>query len=557
MFQNYQMLFFIVFCILINNGNLFSQFYGDMELQAYINKEICLKFDHKLLTIFVLNFNFFNHIQPPFKNSFYSKYKHCFHMVFNNVSSDTLLEVISKNVKFQTILILFDLTYLVKPHLKKLIINLDKLYFKCNKCIPFILILNYQINFKINNSIFQFLTLTKSDFRSIILIKNTSIHIRPVLNGCLLYSKIFIPKTKNDFKMLKMSKNKCNLNKTILNVSVVDQPPFCHVLNVANKTTIFGTHYTIDSDILEYLKLKFNFKTFLINANSFFELRFNITTKKYEGLVGHVYGRQAHIGMCALSKSFERLKYVEFTYSTHSDTISFLTIKPNFASQTWLVSSPFDLFVWITIFVIFIFTSLMLYLLNYLKHSTIPLVSIFTFLFGNLLMRSVDIQKFEKHIYTAQRLIVAFWMLSMLILNTSYSAKFFSKLTVREYDSPVDTCQNLLDYFSQNKLYLLTANFFKNAFIKATDKNDIYYKLGQYINKTQLETVSPNIFNMTTHITKHWTNFVYIDKKIILINIVNYFGFDKMHISKENMGLDDYGIALTKKSTLLLPFNFA
>lgn len=172
-------------------------------------------------------------------------------------------------------------------------------------------------------------------------------------------------------------------------------------------------------------------------------------------------------------------------------------------------------------------------------------------------MRSIQIQKSEIRIYSAVRLIVSFWMLSMLILNTIYCANFFSKLTLREYDSPVDTSKDLLNYLSQNKLYMLTVDFFKNAFINAKDPTDIYFKLGQYINQTKPELALPNIFKMSSQIKKHWANFVYIDNKIVLINMVNHFGLNKMHISKENIGIDNMGIALTKKSTLLLPFNFA
>ncbi|KAH9397977.1 hypothetical protein TYRP_019350, partial [Tyrophagus putrescentiae] len=161
-----------------------------------------------------------------------------------------------------------------------------------------------------------------------------------------------------------------------------------------------------------YLKLKYNFNTFLINANLFYEPRLNKTTGKWEGVVGYVFSGQAQLGL--------------------------------------------------------------------------------------------------------------------------------------EYDSPVDTSKDLLNYLSQNKLYMLTVDFFKNAFINAKDPTDIYFKLGQYINQTKPELALPNIFKMSSQIKKHWANFVYIDNKIVLINMVNHFGLNKMHISKENIGIDNMGIALTK-----------
>lgn len=557
MIQNFLNLLLIMF-FFINSTNLFSLFYGDIELQTYIKEEICMKFDPRLLTIFVTNYNFSLNLPTISKNSTFNKYNQCFHLVFNNISLKSLLEVIKKHGKFKSILILFDLDCLNEQHFKILVINLDKLYYNCNKCLPFILILNNHLKFKqIKNLTFLLLSLTKFDFRSLIWFKNTSIHIRPVFYGCLLHPYSFSPKTINNFKMLKMPVNKCNLNKTNVNVTVIDQPPFCHVIKTKNKTTLFGTHYSIDSDILEYLKLKYNFNTFLINANLFYEPRLNKTTGKWEGVVGYVFSGQAQLGLCALSISFERLNYVDFTYSTQSDTISFLTKKPNLASQTWLVFSPFNLHVWIILLIILIFTSITLHLFYFLKHFKVSFASIFIFLFGNFLMRSIHIQKSEIRIYSAVRLIVSFWMLSMLILNTIYCANFFSKLTLREYDSPVDTSKDLLNYLSQNKLYMLTVDFFKNAFINAKDPTDIYFKLGQYINQTKPELALPNIFKMSSQIKKHWANFVYIDNKIVLINMVNHFGLNKMHISKENIGIDNMGIALTKKSTLLLPFNFA
>src|SRR5699024_114980 len=50
----------------------------------------------------------------------------------------------------------------------------------------------------------------------------SALHIRPVLDGCHLLNSVFLPKTTDSYRRLRVPPHRCNLNGTTLNVAAND-----------------------------------------------------------------------------------------------------------------------------------------------------------------------------------------------------------------------------------------------------------------------------------------------------------------------------------------------
>src|SRR5690606_13178496 len=94
-------------------------------------------------------------------------------------------------------------------------------------------------------------------------------HIRPILDGCFLHSKLYLPKTKSDFDRLKVLFQKCNLKQIKLKVAANEQTPFCEIIQT-NRQVKFGNKFSIDSDILQMLQQKYQFDIEIIYAKQIY-----------------------------------------------------------------------------------------------------------------------------------------------------------------------------------------------------------------------------------------------------------------------------------------------
>ena len=54
-------------------------------------------------------------------------------------------------------------------------------------------------------------------------------------------------------------------------------------------------------------------------------------------------------GMCAVTHSLDRDKYVDFSHFTYYDMLTFMTMKPDLKSREWLVVYPFSKPLWMII----------------------------------------------------------------------------------------------------------------------------------------------------------------------------------------------------------------
>ena len=135
----------------------------------------------------------------------------------------------------------------------------------------------------------------------------------------------------------------------------------------SSSSLTFGQHFFMDSKILSLLEFKFNFISNLIFYKYKFGAYKNVTTKNngnvttttttttttWYGITGHVYSGQAQIGMCALTRTLERLELIDYTHFTYHDHLTFMTLKPKGLQSHKLNYSlqPFDHWCWTAIFV--------------------------------------------------------------------------------------------------------------------------------------------------------------------------------------------------------------
>lgn len=80
---------------------------------------------------------------------------------------------------------------------------------------------------------------------------------------------------------------------------------------------------------------------------------------------------------------------------------------------------------------------------------------------------------------------LASWMLTCLILANAYSGLFYSLLTLRESETPIDTIEQFLEYITANKKVEFMSNAYTDQLILQANpqENELYYKIGRRFNK--------------------------------------------------------------------------
>lgn len=206
---------FLFFVFQTHNST--QQFYGDTTLFEYF-EQLCLT--NKVNLVFVehigdLNkFSSLNSTTKIFLNKI--KCKHTF------LSSFNVSQLCKRFYHSRTLQLVFPNFDNLNSSTSNLLEKATIFYSKCLQCLPPI--------FETSNVTFQqmfdylkikFSPFSTSAFRGVFVTKNTTIHLRPVLNGCDQLNDLFVPKNKLDFDLLKVPKNRCNFHLKKLNISVV------------------------------------------------------------------------------------------------------------------------------------------------------------------------------------------------------------------------------------------------------------------------------------------------------------------------------------------------
>lgn len=88
--------------------------------------------------------------------------------------------------------------------------------------------------------------------------------------------------------------------------------------------------------------------------------------------------------------------------------------------------------------------------------------------------------------HNSERLLLATWMITSLILSTVYCTLFFALITVPQYERPIDTREDLLRVAQSDSHFLLTRGHsaFQTMFIYARrNQNALFYEIGRHMNR--------------------------------------------------------------------------
>lgn len=84
------------------------------------------------------------------------------------------------------------------------------------------------------------------------------------------------------------------------------------------------------------------------------------------------------------------------------------------------------------------------------------------------------------------RIVYASWMLAILVLTTSYSGSFYSRLTLPTRESPIDSVSDLVRLVSRDSHFIIIpgeSGSYLSFFIHANPELESAYLIGQHINR--------------------------------------------------------------------------
>lgn len=361
-------LLLLVQIVILSAMSLFEPLYhGDVPLEKYICAHRPSKWSFVYIhTLHELNEDFntsFKNNQTLSSNFYLSKKTlPCFTAVYGQINSSALLASLqSKFGQHTQVLITIRLPSSKSSTIATYLERLNFLYNDCSECLPFLLLLPPNATLdslkkaltlaKLNSTLPLRAVLTFAHFQN-----TTTVHLNPVLDGCAQQNNgLFHPQSDHDFERLRATK--CNLNGSVLRVAINDDLSHCNFPNGAkdypltnsktlvNDIQIFG----YDVDLLRLLQQKYHFQTRLLYAKQIYSAQYNSQLSSWTGVVGHVYSGSAHFGLCGLSDTLERRKYVGFTIFTNIDSFSSVTRFPRLKSRQWLAVEPFSGSVWMLI----------------------------------------------------------------------------------------------------------------------------------------------------------------------------------------------------------------
>lgn len=206
--------------------------------------------------------------------------------------------------------------------------------------------------------------------------------------------------------------------------------------------------------------------------------------------------------MCGLSRTLHRLEYVDYGHAILLDDLVALSQSPGVESRDWIISYPFSGPVWLCNVVAYLLVSLLLYIMPKIVSKPdlacqMILVKLYAILMGQC--KSVQCNDFyfsvlhwkcfaATHLivtHDSSRLVYALWIMSVVVLASSYSGCFYSILTIPVYEKAIDTVNDILDC-AQDGFHRIVApqhSSYLADFLASKEDNGVFYIIGQHINR--------------------------------------------------------------------------
>ncbi|KAJ6221499.1 hypothetical protein RDWZM_000044 [Blomia tropicalis] len=423
---------------------------------------------------------------------------------------------------------------------------------KC--CLPFIIILPVKLSVNLIRNWLSTLVKQYSTLRCVFTFMDDSlqpssntIHFRPTLDGCRPYSGIYQPKTFAHFQRLQQlnSKQRCDLNHTLLNVAVNNLLPYCYMTS-RNGTII--AEYSFELEILRIMSKYFRFRYKLIDSHLDWGMK--LPNGEWTGTTGLVVNDSAQLGMCSISYSSKRNMVIDFGTPMLVNELSIVSHLPKMINNDWLMLKPFKFQVWLTLL---ISMSLLSIMLHRSFHQQYTFVRVGTDLIGIYLKQGIMIV--HKKIGHINRILLGSWIICTLILSTGYSSAFYSILTIPQYEKPIDSIDALIDAVDSQNYDLINVDksLYTYHMIYATRENYIFYKLGQNINRTHQRLIF-SAKKILWEVNKNPRYIAVLVRTLAVTNIfLNQMKF--IHIARENILPDFTSFIYAKNSPLIIPFN--
>lgn len=170
-----------------------------------------------------------------------------------------------------------------------------------------------------------------------------------------------------------------------------------------------------------------------------------------------------------------------------------MTRSPGLIEHKWIITSPFSSVTWIFIILsLYCLTLFLLLLSKYKRFNT--LISIHCDLTCILLNQNIEKDYKEQSSgsnNTPTRLVLAFWILSALILSNAYSSAFYSILMVPVFGKPINSIDDLLEIVkSDSKLIVMNGrSIYWYDLVNSKADNYVYYTLGKHLNRYALKQI--------------------------------------------------------------------
>lgn len=279
-------------------------FIGDSSLSAYIANSLCVNSNKQnFQTGIVLVNRFVLNSSTTLKSNLLSKtlISSCDSVVINlsqQLTSSRLLEHCQSTTfrRYSALQMIFDLGSLQSYSVfSQVMFALSEVYQQCLNCRPLILLFEDSERGGTSTSTFaRWISglLRKvpelfRGFRAVITSSATSerdvLHLNPILDGCLEYSGVFLPRSVADFARL--NAKRCNLYSGVLGVSIsrviffpnnkndsiwnntlfyYQLQPYCDFTR--NQNGSLTVHYGMETELLQTLAQKFNFRPSFVDG---------------------------------------------------------------------------------------------------------------------------------------------------------------------------------------------------------------------------------------------------------------------------------------------------
>lgn len=267
------------------------------------------------------------------------------------------------------------------------------------------------------------------------------------------------------------------------------------------------------------------------------------------------FSQTSQMGMCGLSMTHDRYKFVQFSNIIYFGHITFLSKQPGLSSRQWIIFSPFTLNVWSLILILFIILAITIQSFSRFNSSNQSI----TFQDSLLQLVGIFLKQNIKRIscHASLRPFYACWLMFALVMSNAYGGRFYSMLALPKMEPPIDTIEEVVQLAMVDRIRITSykSGSYLNDFLDARpETNNVYYQLGQNIRRTRPEMGKINK-DFIDIVERSAIPTIFVSSRISLTFSNILYAHQPLHIASNHFKNDFYAIIFPKRSHLYRPFN--